>query len=421
MKAVIITTGSRGDIAPFTGLAARLRAAGHDVAIATQAAFADLVRAAGCEFRLVPGDVRADLASTRGQDWQRRGTGRLGALRTNIEMGRQLLADVGRGVVAAAEGADVLLLQRTALVHGYLVATATGVPGMALELFPGVPSADFALPSLGVELFGRWGNRALPRLAFGLGKLVRTPLDDTVRDLQRELGLPRTSLAAVRAAMLDDPAWPIRHGFSQAIVPRPADWRPGVTVDGYWWPPAPPEDWRPPAELADFLAAGPPPVFVGFGSMSHPDGAALAETVTSALRRARVRAVVQAGWSGLAGSGDDVCSVGDVPHEWLFPRMAAVVHHAGAGTTGAGLRAGVPAVPVAVLGDQPFWARRLVKLGVSPGWLPLRGLTADRLAELIRRAVTDESHRRRAQAVAERVRAEDGAGRIVAALRHLDR
>lgn len=420
MKVVIITTGSRGDITPFTGLALRLRAAGHDVAIATQQAFANLVRAAGCEFRLVPGDVRADLASERGQHWQRQGTGRLGALRTNIEMGKKMLEDVGRAVIAAADGADVLLLQRTALVHGYLVAKATGIPGMALELFPGVPSADFALPSLGVELFGRWGNRNLPRLAFGLGKLVKTPLDDTIRDLQRQLGLPLTGLGAVRAAMVEDPDWPIHHGFSQAILPQPADWRPGVTVDGYWWPPATP-DWRPPTELADFLAAGPPPVFVGFGSMSHSDGDTLAETVSSALRQARVRAVVQAGWSGLAGSGDDVLSIGDVPHEWLFPKMAAVVHHAGAGTTGAGLRAGVPAVPVAVLGDQPFWSRRLVGLGVSPGWLPMRKLTAEGLATLIRQAVTNGTYRDRATAVAERVRAEDGAGRIVEAVRQLDR
>jgi sterol 3beta-glucosyltransferase len=122
-----------------------------------------------------------------------------------------------------------------------------------------------------------------------------------------------------------------------------------------------------------------------------------------------VRAVVQRGWSGLHLTGDDVLTVDEVPHSWLFPRMAAVVHHAGAGTTGAGLRAGVPAVPVPAQLDAGFWAARLVALGVSPGAVPLHGLTAPRLAAALRRAVGDRVHRDRARLLADRIAAEDGA------------
>ena len=260
---------------------------------------------------------------------------------------------------------------------------------------------------LGPVSFGRWGNRAItefvPRAA--------GPFVGFVKDFQRRMGVPATGLAGMYRE-IERQRWPILHGFSPRILPRPADWRPGIEVVGYWWPHHAP-GWEPPAELVDFLESGPPPVFLGFGSMAQGEGERLSEIVTTAVHRAGVRAVVQAGWSGLTATGDDVLSIGDVPHEWLFPRMSAVVHHGGAGTTGAGLRAGVPAVTVTVLADQPFWADRLVRAGVSPGWVPLKKLTAERLADLVRQAVSDPAYRRRAEELSAGIRSEDGAGRVV--------
>ncbi|MEV6158227.1 glycosyltransferase [Nonomuraea sp. NPDC052129] len=420
MKVVIITGGSRGDVAPYTGLGARLKAAGHDVAIAAQESFAGLVHEAGCEFRLVPGDTRAMLGSEEGQRWQGRGTGTLRAMKTNIQMGMRLLEETGKGVVSAAQGADVLLLHRTALWHGYLAAGAMGIPAVGLELFPSVPTADFALPSFDVRFLGRWGNRHLPRLLMGVTSHVRTPLDAPIRAFQQQLGLPQTGLSEVRGRTVEDENWTILHGYSPQVVPRPVDWRPGVEVVGYWWPPAR-EDWRPPRELTDFLEAGPPPVFVGFGSITRHDTEKLAETISAAMRRAGTRAVVQAGWSELSAMGDDVLAIGDTPHEWLFPRMAAVVHHAGAGTAGAGVRAGVPAVPVPMMGDAPFWSRRLAGLGVSPGYVPMNELSAERLGDLVRQAVTDPVYRQRAAELARRVGAEDGPARVIETLDRLPR
>jgi sterol 3beta-glucosyltransferase len=119
-------------------------------------------------------------------------------------------------------------------------------------------------------------------------------------------------------------------------------------------------------------------VFVGFGSHGHGEAERAGETVAAAVRQARVRAVVQTGWAGLTVSGDDVLPIASVPHDWLFPRMAAVVHHAGAGTNGAGLRAGVPVVPVPVVADQPFWSARLAWVGVSLGAVRFKHLSAER-------------------------------------------
>jgi UDP:flavonoid glycosyltransferase YjiC (YdhE family) len=161
-------------------------------------------------------------------------------------------------------------------------------------------------------------------------------------------------------------------------------------------------------------------VFIGFGSMT-PDHERLHEVVAVAVTRAGVRAVVQSGWAELGPTGDDILVVGDLPHDWLFPRTAAVVHHAGAGTTGAGLRAGVPAVPVPVLVDQPFWADRLHRLGVAPDPLPLHELTADALADALRSCLDRPSYRDRATELAHRIRADDGPAVVLSLVTQLGR
>ncbi|WP_244376015.1 glycosyltransferase [Streptomyces ficellus] len=196
-------------------------------------------------------------------------------------------------------------------------------------------------------------------------------------------------------------------------MPRPEDWPSWAGAAGYWWP-ARPTGWQPPAVLLDFLQAGPPPVFIGFGSMAPGEGDRLSELVAAAVRRAGVRAVVQAGWADLAGRGDDVLTIGDVPHDWLLPRTAAAVHHAGAGTTAAALRAGVPAVPVPVMADQPFWASRLCALGVAPRSLPFAELTADALGDAVTACLSDPSHRHRATRLARAIATEDGAAPLLA-------
>jgi sterol 3beta-glucosyltransferase len=209
----------------------------------------------------------------------------------------------------------------------------------------------------------------------------------------------------------------VHHGFSPLVVPRPRDWRAGLTVSGYWWPYD--TQTQLPKEVRKFLDAGPAPVFVGLGSATVPDAARLSAQVVAALRRAGLRGVIQRGWGGLAAAGDDMLTIDDVPHALLFPRMAAVVHHAGAGTTAAGLRAGVPAVPVPVQFDAGFWSARLVALGVAPDVVPLRRLTVDALAPALVRATREPEFRERARRLGARIRDEDGAAPVLAALERL--
>jgi sterol 3beta-glucosyltransferase len=235
--------------------------------------------------------------------------------------------------------------------------------------------------------------------------------------LRRELNMSASPFWGPFGAM-DRAGVPLLYGFSPHVVPRPADWPPNHHVTGYWFL-DPDDGWQPPADLAAFLAAGPPPVYIGFGSMANRDPAEAAQIMLDALAQSGQRGVIASGWGGLTPSDlpDRVHMLSSIPHSWLFPRMAAVVHHGGAGTTAAGLRAGVPSIIVPFFGDQPFWGRRVAELGVGPVPIPRRKLTASALADAITRAVTDPAMRARAAALGEQIRAEDG---IAAAAAHIE-
>ncbi|MBP2366413.1 glycosyltransferase [Pseudonocardia parietis] len=403
MRVLISAVGSRGDVAPYTGVGLRLQAAGHHVTIAAHPSYEPMVRAAGLEIHPMPGDlgVLLDLPQRSTPAYQ---AGRIPRLTT-------LLHRAGHATYDAAEHADLVLVNGSA-PFGYDVAEARGLPSAGLYCQPMTPTAAF--PPIVLHSARSWGRRG-NRLLGSLGVRAMIPFHRATAELRRELGLPRRPVRDTLARQASE-RWPILHGHSPAVLPRPADWRPGLDVVGYWWPPETP--WEPPAGLAAFLADGPPPVFVGFGSMAGGHGRRLAPLVVAALRYAGVRGVLQAGRAELGvdapdGLGPDMLAVGAVPHEWLFPRTAAVVHHGGAGTTGATLRGGVPSVPVPVFADQPLWSRRLVELGCAPEVIPFRGLEVSRLAGAVRAAVREPRYRAAAQRMSRAVTGDDGAGAVV--------
>jgi len=395
MRILIITAGSRGDVAPFTGLGRRLLDAGHQVAVAAHPSFATLLDGCGLDYRPLPGDPQRLI-----RDWSR------AASREEARALTRAYADgLADGVAeAVADGADLLLTAFGPAPLSLTAGEALGVPVIGTYLAPSFVTRQFPLPNArNTDGLGPEGNLAAGREVLRRAEGV---FAGSVTRLRTRLGLP----ADAPSAPVD--IRPVFHGFSPLVVPRPEDWPSRVDVSGYWWP-ARPDRWQPPAELVDFLQAGPPPVFIGFGSMAAGQGERLSELVSAAVEQAGVRAVVQAGWADLSGCGDDVLAVGDIPHDWLFPRTAAVVHHAGAGTTAAGLRAGVPALPVPVMADQPFWASRLHQLGVAPRPLPFRDLTAEALGAAITACLSEPAHRRRAAEIAHRIAAEDGAAAVL--------
>jgi sterol 3beta-glucosyltransferase len=410
MRFVIVTAGSMGDVAPYTDVALRLEEAGHDVAIVTHERFAHLANDCGVGFHPLKGDpaVLGGQVDASDADSPAFEPG-LRALPRNLRLAATVTRDYAHDLAAAIQdsGADVLLLSATVAPLAWHVAEGVGTPSVGLYLQPAHPSRELPPPHLSRSLGPRL-NRSAARLS---DAAIDTWVSRATTDLRRELGLPPLSPGAMRRR-LEAGRWPVCYGFSPTVVPRPADWRPGLHVVGYWWP-RHMAGWRPPTELVDFLDAGPPPVLVDFGSLGRGEAELLDEVVHSALRRACVRGVVRSGWAGLTTDGDDAISVGDVDHAWLMPRVAAVVHHTGAGTTAATLRAGVPSIPVPLGIDSRFWVSRLGALGVSPGHLPAKRLSPDDLAAALRQVTLDPSYRRRAETVSQRIETEDGAGRVV--------
>ncbi|MFD8547471.1 glycosyltransferase [Streptomyces sp. NPDC059649] len=413
MPNILLTAaGSYGDVAPYTGVGARLRAAGHDVTLATHDTYEPLVRAAGLTFRRLPADPRGRRPADGTAPPQGAPPGR----RELMRRAAAFIEELGGGMADAADDdTDLLLLSATTAPLGHHLAEAHGIPSLGLFLVPQAPTGDFAPVVSGGRALGRWGNRALGRLSL---RVIDRLYAGATRTLRARLGLPPATPATVRRRA-EAAGWPVLHGFSETLLPRPADWRPGLDVVGNWWPWHAPDAQLPPT-VRDFLAAGPPPVFLGFGSMAGGEGERLGELAVRALRRAGVRGILQSGWAGLstahASGADDVLTIGEVPHALLFPHMAAVVHHCGAGTTAAGLRAGVPTVPVPVTADQPFWAARLAASGVATAPIPFAQLTGDtgvaRLAHALTQATTGPERHARARAAATRLAAEDGAGAV---------
>lgn len=415
MRVLIAAAGGRGDVAPFTGLGAAMSAAGHRVTIAAPDMFEGLVTGCGLEFRSLPGG-QLMLDDPR---WLQGKAGSASPVRI-IRMVAGHVRTLNRGLLALArhDPPDVLALTGITAVGSYHVAEGLGLHGMSLYLQPGAPTGEFPPSFVAARSLGRLGNRAAGIAASAALALV---LAGPARELRRELGLPARGAREVVRGEPDPGRWPVFHGFSPAVVPRPADWPDGYQVTGYWWP-ARPAGWSPPADLERFLDSGPPPVFFGFGTLTPEDTGDLIELAAKAGRQAQVRLVIQAGQAGLLPAeqspGDSIV-IGDVPHDWLFPRMAALVHHAGGGTTAAGLRAGVPAVTVPHVADQPFWAARLASLGAGPPPIPRRQLSVPVLAAAIRDAVARPSYRAQAEVLSKQLASEDGTAPIISMLNSL--
>ena len=166
----------------------------------------------------------------------------------------------------------------------------------------------------------------------------------------------------------------------------------------------------PPRELADFLAAGEKPVYIGFGSMVSGNMRKTFDVVMKAVRAAGLRVILDNGWSGagLAGASNVFTLSSFVPHDWLFPQMRAVVHHGGAGTTAAGLRAGCPTLVIPFGGDQPFWGSRVWALGCGPKPIRRENLTVSRLTRALVDLTHHEAYARAAQTLGAGLRQEHG-------------
>lgn len=407
-RVVLLAIGSRGDTLPHLALAGALRRARYEAIVLLQPEYAGLADGAG-----VPhASLGSGFAHYAAHDPRAVRGLRGGPAATHRALTRwlaQAAEPMARTVAGQVRSGDVLITGLAGLAMGVALHEAHGVP-VVHAAFQAVPrtahgEATFLalVPGRTTRLNRTWAERVTWRLLVRLGA-------SPAGELRRRLDLPAGPPAEVarRAG-----TFPTLIATSPLLAPPVPDWPDRTRVTGAWTLPET-TDWRPPAALAEFLGAGDPPVYVGFGSSVAADAAADLRLVEEAATRARVRVVTQPDEYSATGAPTSdhvhVLSSG-TPYPWLFERMTAVVHHGGAGTTIAGLRAGVPSAVVPHGMDQPFHGRRVQALGVGPAPLPRRRVTATRLADLLvhlTRAPEAETFRRRAAAVSREVRAEDG-------------
>lgn len=418
MTITLIAAGSRGDVQPYIALGRGLADAGYSVRILSSDDFAGLVEQAGLPFASIGESTEEIVQSAEWKATLESGNMISILRRMNAEMQVRAREQVAR-IPALAAGSDLLIAGLNALGGITAIAEKLRLPLLQAYLLPLTPTRSYASVLVPVSSLGGPLNRASFHLTRQMLWQSFRVGDSAAR---AELSLTRApfwgpfrALAAGRT--------PVLYGFSPHVLPRPADWDANTHVTGYWFL-DPPAGWTPPADLAAFLDAGPPPVYIGFGSMGNRDPEAAAALSLRALELSGQRGILASGWGGLrpVDVPETVHLIQSVPHSWLFPRLAAVVHHGGAGTIVVGLRAGVPSIVVPFFADQPFWGRRVAQLGVGPAPLPRRKLTADRLAAAIDRAVSDSAMRRAAADLGARIRAEDGIANAVAVIRrYLDR
>ena len=416
MKIAILAIGSRGDVQPFVALGCALQARGHQVVIAAAGDYEALVTAYGLPFALVGGYVRELM------DFERVYAMLDGAYNP-VSFALRFLAEIDpllERIMAdcwqASQGADLIVAATLGLYPGLSIAEALGVPLVAAHMHPlfatgSVPNVNF--PPAPGWLPGRQGYHRLTHLlgAHGLWQLLRRPLN---RARGKVLGL--APLTALELARRVQQGWALTiFGYSALIAPPPPDAPPGLHLTGFWRLPLPPA-WQPDASLVEFLAAGPPPVYIGFGSnLVGRNPEQMTALCLAALAQAGQRGLLYPGWGDFATGPlpDSVLRVEATPHRWLFPRVAAVVHHGGAGTTAAALEAGAPQVIVPFLGDQSLWGEHVHALGIGPPPMPRRRLTVAALAAAIRQTVEDPLMRRQAGVLQWQLLGEDGVERAV--------
>jgi sterol 3beta-glucosyltransferase len=404
VRIAILCNDTRGGVQPYVALALGLSAAGHAVRAVAPGDLAWMFRERGIATTPLSGSIEAVLRASGGA--AERGT--LSAMRPAAREMPQIMGAWTRTTLEACEGVDMITGGVGGMVIGLSVAEKLGRPFVEAHLQPiGAPTGAYPgvlLPGV-PRWLGAWGRRMSHHLSeLGVWMPFRSVMQTT-----------RESVLGLRGRPTANAGQPVLYGFSRHVVPLAEVGRRQRHVTGYWFS-GEAMAFQPSPALTSFFAHDEPVVSLGFGSMASEKPEAVTALVLDAVEQARVRAVLLSGWGGLAKSAasERVHVAEALPHDWLFPRVAAVVHHGGAGTTGAALRAGTPAVVVPFTMDQPFWGARVEVLGVGPTPIPRARLTAKKLADAMRRAIDDPHMRARADALGAAIREEDGVAAAVA-------
>jgi len=397
MRIVILTLGTHGDVRPYVALGKGLKARGHDVCIGAPENFETFVTANDLSFGSIGEDFeqlikKPEVAARLEGNF-------LWSIPKLIKMFKPSFVDSFNRAWQVAQKAELIIIHPKCL-FGLDIAEKLGIPVVCSSFQPIAPTNEF--PLLSGKNHGRILNRASYYLLYGYSLFFGGLINDFRINV---LGLAKRSRFKHPLLSLDKPPlW--LNAWSAHVAPKPQDWPANAHVTGYWFlddPMAKLDD-----RVEDFLSHGEPPLYIGFGSMAWGNENSTAK-ISSALKQWGGRAIVATGWGGLDDiEADNVLTIDHAPHNLLLPRTQAVVHHGGAGSTAAGLRAGRPTLICPFIADQPFWGQRVATLGAGPAPVSLKKTSTDELACLFNELCSASKYQTNASELAGKIVEEDG-------------
>lgn len=413
MTITVLAVGSQGDVQPYLALAVGLKNEGYDVKFAANSNFAGLAASYNLEFFSIQMDSYEFTRNSQTQSWLDAESIPSLILSTNRVI-RPMLAGIMADVFAACEGSDAVIYHSYALPFVHYFCQQLNIPSIPASLhpmptrsYPAILSNMTRSPSKALNLLTHllvhqisW-QVFLPVVRKHWNGKIALPFIGPYRDLLKGQG-------------------PVLCGYSPVVLPISEDLPQHVSITGYWFL-DPHPNWQPDPALTEFIKSAPKPIYIGFGSMGNPaKNEITGKIILKALAKTGQRAILSTGWSGLGTDQPlpkNVFLIKNTPHRWLFPQMAAIVHHGGAGTTGAALSAGVPSLIIPHFGDQYYWGRRVAELGVGPEPIERKKLSAERLVAALSTALHDSGMREQAASLGAKISAENGVGKAVEAIR----
>ncbi|XP_076905344.1 sterol 3-beta-glucosyltransferase UGT80A2-like [Bidens hawaiensis] len=418
LQIVVLIVGTRGDVQPFVAIGKRLQEYGHRVRLASHSNYKEFVLTAGLEFYPLGGDPKV-LA-----EYMVKNKGFLPSGPSEIPVQRSQMKDIIFSLLAACKEpdmdtgipfkADAMIANPPAYGHTH-VAEALKIPIHIFFTMPWTPTSEFPHP------LSRVKQPAGYRLSYQIvDSLIWLGIRDMINDVRKKkLKLrPVTYLSGSQASEANIPYGYI---WSPHLVPKPKDWGPKIDVVGFCFLDLA-SNYQPPEDLVRWLKAGPKPIYIGFGSLPVQEPEKMTQTIVKALEITGQRGIINKGWGGLGNltePKDFVYTLDNIPHDWLFLQCSAVVHHGGAGTTAAGLKAACPTTIVPFFSDQPFWGDRVHSRGVGPLPIPVDQFSLNKLVDAIK-FMLDPKVKERAVELAKAMENEDGVeGAVKAFLKHL--
>jgi len=399
MRFTMIAIGSMGDVRPYILLGEELNKRGHHITIAAFEPFREAVINAGLDFAPLSGDVTKFMATVMSP-----GTNGLNYLPRLETCLRDIASTLPNDLMASCQNAEAIICTYFGSMI-YSIAEKKQIPCVQTHYYPMDYNASFPISSAPNIKLGKVWNKT----TYKVGYLMISALERRyLKEWRRNQGVSIRKIKSAPDYSICGHVVPVIYAMSPLIMPRPISWGAHIRMTGYWLNEES-TDYVPPPELMAFLAKKPKPVYIGFGSMVSGDMGNTLETVIKAVKEAGVRAVMLKGWSGQEiPESDHIYAADYIPHDWLFEYVTAVVHHGGAGTTAAGLRAGCPTLVVSFGGDQPFWGSRVRALGCGPKPIKRENLTVPKLTAALNDLTQNETYKIAAQELGIRLKSEKG-------------